>query len=862
MATRIAISNGNFTSAGTWLTVDATSLVDSEAANTALTTAYQNSTAFTPGAIIVDGVAIKIASRAAGSPTNTITVRLGQGGVDVTGTPTTMNVSDIAVCTSINPTGDEGGWYYFRFNVAGTPTAVTLLTATAYTVGVKLSATTTAVNLFSLSGTNWSQMLATTTTGAPAAGDRLAIAAAQLAAGSQTSTTVTMDNTATTSFGTTATQAFTINNGGTLTWGTSASTNYYLKIKGITRIFSGGTYNRGSIGTRMPSTSTAIHEFDCTVAVDSGIEVANGGTLNDYGASKVSFTVLTIDKAAGNTVISGLTSTSGWLAADDLIFESSTTTSSQVEKKTILTVDSATQVTLTAGLTNAHSGTSPTQIQVGNLIRTNKFRGVSASLVGYVFIALGATVVMDEVEATALGNSTGNKRGIDVLTSTGSCTINNCSVHDSTQATGIGINITGAGSLSNNYTISNNVVYNMNATGVSNAQTNSSNYTISGNLICFTQSGAGSGNLVLGDLRGTITNNITSSASSGASIIISATDAPGTFSGNVAHSSASGGMSITGAVPSGTLSTISAWRNTGSGITITGATEAIIDSGNFFGNSTSGIAVSGGAGRFEINNSTFNAGTTLTQPIGLSLSGACSINLNSTTFGATTTHATDDINIGNAGAIYVIMNNCLLASATEVGGQGTMNLSAYIGSEKHDQTSGNNKTFRKAGNESIDTVIFDVAPSLRLTPINAALKLGPYAPFKVAVASGTALTISIKVRQSVIGDGTAYNGNLPRLIMKKNYSLGITSDTVLATATAASSGAFETIMGTTATASEDGVLDFVVDCDGTTGWINVDTFTSTPNVNTTGFQFWENGTPVVYGNNSSASSSISSYTFS
>lgn len=859
MANKIAVSNGNFTSAGTWLAVDATSLVDSEATNTALTTAYQNSTAFTPGAITVDGVAIKIASRAAGSPTNTITVRLGQGGVDVAGTPTTMNVSDIPVCTSTNPTGDEGGWYYFKFNVAGTPTPVTLLAATAYTVGVKLSATTTAVNLFSLSGTNWSQMLATTTTGAPAAGDRLAIAAAQLAAGSQTSTTVTMDNTATTSFGTTVTQAFTINNGGTLTWGTSASTNYYLKIKGITRIFSGGTYNRGSSGTRMPSNSTAIHEFDCTAAVDSGIEVANGGTLNDYGASKISFTALTIDKVAGNTVISGLTSTTGWLAADDLIFESSTTTSSQIEKKTILTVDSATQVTLTAGLTNAHSGTSPTQIQVGNLIRTNKFRGISSTLVGYVFMALGATVVMDEVEATALGNSTANKRGIDVLTTTGSCTINNCSVHDSTVATAIGINITGAGTASNNYIISNNVVYNINATGVSNAQTTASNYTISGNLICFTQSGAGSGNLSLSDLRGTITNNITSSASSGASIIIVATDAPGTFSGNVAHSSASGGYSITGAVPSGTLSTITSWRNTGSGMTVTGATEIIIDSGNFFGNSTAGITVSNGAGRLEINNSTFNAGITNLQPIGLALSGPCSINLNSTTFGATNTHATSDINISGAGAMYVAMNNCLLASATEVGSQGTMNLSAYIGSEKHDQTSGNNRTFRKAGNESIDTVIYDVAPSLRLTPINALLKLEPYMPFKVAVASGTALTISVKVRQSVAGDGTAYNGNFPRLIVKKNYSLGITSDTVLATATIASSGAFQTISGTTVTVTEDGVLDFIVDCDGTTGWVNIDTFTSTPNVSTSGYQYWMNGTPVVYG--ASGSTFIPSYTF-
>src|SRR5258708_3457328 len=112
MTTRIAAATGNFTTAGTWMAVDGTSLNDSEAANTALTTAYQTSSTFTPGAIVVDGIAIKIASRAAGTPSNTITVALDQAGADVAGTVVTMNVADIDVCGT---TQIEGGWYYFKF---------------------------------------------------------------------------------------------------------------------------------------------------------------------------------------------------------------------------------------------------------------------------------------------------------------------------------------------------------------------------------------------------------------------------------------------------------------------------------------------------------------------------------------------------------------------------------------------------------------------------------------------------------------------------------------------------------------------------------------------------------------------------
>jgi hypothetical protein len=66
------------------------------------------------------------------------------------------------------------------------------------------------------------------------------------------------------------------------------------------------------------------------------------------------------------------------------------------------------------------------------------------------------------------------------------------------------------------------------------------------------------------------------------------------------------------------------------------------------------------------------------------------------------------------------------------------------------------------------------------------------------------------------------NGNRARLIVKANPAAGIAADTVLATATVSSEGAFELLSGTTAAVTDDAVLEVYVDCDGTTGWVNVD----------------------------------------
>ena len=110
-----------------------------------------------------------------------------------------------------------------------------------------------------------------------------------------------------------------------------------------------------------------------------------------------------------------------------------------------------------------------------------------------------------------------------------------------------------------------------------------------------------------------------------------------------------------------------------------------------------------------------------------------------------------------------------------------------------------------------------------MTPNSATLKLesfGIHGPFKVPVANGQTVGISIFVAQSA-----TYNGNRARLIQKRNDAIGLTSDVVLATATSASdySGGYqwEALVGTTATVTADGVVEFIVDCDGTVGFLEV-----------------------------------------
>jgi hypothetical protein len=169
----------------------------------------------------------------------------------------------------------------------------------------------------------------------------------------------------------------------------------------------------------------------------------------------------------------------------------------------------------------------------------------------------------------------------------------------------------------------------------------------------------------------------------------------------------------------------------------------------------------------------------------------------------------------------ITLNNTLLGAATEVSNSANLGTYGFIKSSKHDQTEGAFKSWFQGGIIERDTTIFNTAsPSERLTPSSASIKLQS-GPRLVAVDDLDTVTINVYVRKSVAGDGAAYNGNQPRLILKANPAVGINTDTVLDTMTA-SNGTWEQLTGTTSAVNADGAFEFYVDCDGTTGWVNVD----------------------------------------
>ncbi len=842
-------NSSSINSSGNWNLCDPTSELDSETANAIPPTtsgATSRSAGFTPGAITIDALLVKLASRQ--GSTGTLTVELYNSTLAglVTGGAVTINISDIQ---NYSTNALPGGWLMLKLAAP-----ITLLSANVYMVDI-ITSNNSQVRMYAGSGNDWSRQLRTTTTQAKAVNDKLIICGDKTGAGAGNSYTVTWLETATTIYGpSAASNALTVNDGGTLTLQTTASTAYIMNLLGSFVAYAGSTVNFGTSGTPLPSTSSFILTFQNAANVDCGFIARALCTINVYGASKTSIiTRMTVDKVATNTVIT-LLDTTGWAISDVLVFAPTTRTNSEAESKIISTVDSSTQVTLTAGLTNAHSGTNDAngdiRAEVGNLTRNIKIQGNTSTLGAYVYIETTAIVTLRYCEFTKLGSNTSSKRGFDINTTTGTFDCQYCSIHDCTVTNSIGFNILSASG--SNITISNNVCFNIANNHLINVAT-SGVQTISNNMFC-RNTDASTHLVILADVGGVFSNNFCSASMASGVNISSESAILNTFSNNYLHANAANGL-LLGSI-TGTISfTANQCHRNAQGVAIVNiaATSILtLDAFNLFGNSNYGIVLSlsqGGGPSIGVlfTNAILNAGVTLTQPVGVQ-TGQTTVELlrfENCTFGATTSHATADINVGSINSgLLIWLYNCLLASTIEVLNQANLTLGGFIASSKHDQTVGNFKYWTRNGTISYDSSIFNTSsPSQRQTPNTSGAKIES-SPIKLVVLSGQTATLNVYVRKSVVGDGAAYNGNQPRLILKKNVAAGISADTVLVTAVSAN-GVWEQLSGTTIAVTDDCELQFIVDCDGTAGWINIDDI-STPMMNVrTGVQFWADGLPSL-----------------
>lgn len=807
--------------------VDSASYNNSQAASTALTILFVASSTFTPGAITVDGIMVQVASRASGSPSNTISVCIGLAGVAVTGTTVTANVSDIDTCDTGNA---NGGWYFFKFS-----SPVLLVGATVYSVMAKLSATTTAVSLYSSATTNWSRMLRTTTAaGSMVDTDELHFASYfdGGASGARVSATVTANNTAATNFGSSNTSVTTpglsVNKGCIVTWATTASQTFLLKHACNMCVYSGGSYREGTVSAPIDATSTLTHTYNCASNVDFGLTILNGGDWQaKHATTKTGKTVLTADVASGSSKSCTVATASNWVNGDTVVFAPTGTT---VAASDATTISSLSGTTFTAAtLANAHSGTSPTQAEVLNLTRGIVHKGVSASICGYIDIKAVATVDYRNVEFTFLGSGTSLKVGINVATTTGTHYCDGCSAHDFNSTSSVAINVTSASG--SNITVSNLAGYNFPSVwcqnvGTTGVQTWDNIHFIKGWSHSFADAGS------------SYTNFTVSGASNG-SMLITETAPIGTIQNITIHSSAQG-LQPSG-LSGGTISNLKVYRSSNP---IPGSmSNVLIDGFESFGNGAGFQPVLGNGTWFyncRIKDMTSNGDTTSATANGIGIGGgAVDVIFENAIFsqvsGIKTAHTTDincSIFGGVGSGLRLVFINPTFGAATLLSARSVLAWPNHIKMLNVNGTAGDNRYYDATADQKRDTVIYSSSPqSWRITPLTTATKsrsgcinggAGFLGSYVVAVASGGTATVSVKVRESVVGDGTAYNGARARLIVLRNYAAGITSDTVIATATVASNGAWETISGTTASVAQNALLEFVVDCDGTTGWLNMD----------------------------------------
>lgn len=822
MATKLSRATGNWLTNGTWETIDATSFVNSESATGVVTTSYTASAGATTGVITATGIGLKLSVRT--GTTGTLSAHIAIAGVEVVGTLVTINTADLPVAATADI---NGGWFFLKF-AAG----VTLAGATTYTIEVKTSSASQ-ISLFSTATTAWSHFISTNASAAPVAGDDVIIAGEYTGAGTSNSFVVTIDETATTDYGAAATSLVTpavaICSKGTLKSGTTVTTNYNFKVSGNIIVYSGGEFDLGTTGTAMPRDSSMTLLLDSAANVDFGITVRNLGTFVAQGLSRTVAKLivsckLNTDEAIASTSL-GVDTDTGWLDNDVIAVASTTRTNTDAESGSLNGAAGASTLTVDGfagaggGLAVAHSGTSPTQAEVILLTRNVVIQGASNSLQGYIDIKATATIDCDWTEFKFLGSATANKRGIDTACTTGTQSFQFCSLHDFVVASSRGLNMTGA--TGTGLTFSSNVTWKIANEHIVVASTSGFS-TYDNNILIFNTS-AGVTMFSMADASLVVTNNTATSGVTGFSNSDS-NSIINTFTGNIAHSCSTFGLNFSSLGQNGTISTCTFWRNGSSTISQTSSGGIDYKSCIFFGQTTN-ITMTGIS---KVSDCTFNGDTTFSTTTHISLNGVADfINCDFDTVAGIKTASTNTIAPAGTGEfIKATFSNCKLApTSVFLLGQATSQCaSSIVGVQNYNRTAGSNKTYKTYGNIVLDTgTVHTGSQSIKMTPNNASSKLdssGVFGGFKCAVANGATVTPTVYVYE----DAT-YNGARARLIVKRNDAMGISADTVLDTRTGAADATWEAMSGATAAVTDDGTLEFVIDCDGTAGNVYVDSFT-------------------------------------
>lgn len=479
-----------------------------------------------------------------------------------------------------------------------------------------------------------------------------------------------------------ATAAIDVASGGKLEVLSTVAASYTLTCKGDLKTSSGGTIEIGTVANPIPSTRTFTVKLNYSAALVEGkYGFINNGDMVMQGASKTPHTLLTSDLSATGTVWT-VGDTTNWAAGDKVAIASTTRTYSQHEQEVIQTVDSGTQITCVAGVTYAHSGTSPTQAEVINLTRNIVITSYNTSYRGYVYCVLGSTSNVDYVEFYMLGYNATYKKGIEIRTTAANATnFAYCSIW---------------GSAASNFPfylyngeyiiIDNCVIYN---TKKELYISSGDDLTITNNVIMGTDNiGL---NLVGGNDFIVTGNRVTSCKSYG--IYLNACYNGLQFSNNEVHSNyfGVGGISLIDI----TITNLTSWRNYYYGIRLGTGSHNFI---NFtaFGNGFCNIYFSGS---LFTGTWTIDSESSYVTDYGIFIGGLCLVphNIINASSGVTTPHNLADIHCSNNSFINAIFTNPKLESTTKVSNIYNTLVGSYVQCEDLGQVAYADKAWYRNG---------------------------------------------------------------------------------------------------------------------------------------------------------------------
>jgi len=764
MAILHSIQSGNFTDPSTWGLVDPASALITKVTTVTLSTSISTSNTFVPGAITVQGVSIQF-SGVATIPSGTLTVELYNSTTSSSIRTITINVTDLTTTGGVG--ANNFGWVYFKFL-----SNVTLVSGNSYSIRMSTSVASM-VSVYSSASTNFSRVLITTTSQAPASTDILIISGEHTSTGINSIYEVTMNSISNAIvYG-----VIYVSCRGTLNYGILPITSYKLKLAGDLVVSFLGILQIGSETSPIPDDSNASLELSCTVLNQYRILVY-GGTFITFGKSMSNVSAkLDADVAIGNTTSTTNISTD-WKSGDKFIITGTNLAGiSEIEILTLSSDSVGTSISHQA-YTKAHGGNSISMVQADlyNMNRNILIFSTSPTLRAGMTIGQYSTINWNWTyfyDLTALTCTITTQGSVNVQNNVVTSTLALTSAVPSGFAFSIPTTATS--------NISNNLFYRV--------------LTLNNKF--------NDNNMFIGSatLTGLIGNNnvITNSNDHGFQGVFAINS-----TGNSIYCNTSIGwytISNLSVYPTVGVTNLRSWRNGASGIVFHNASfpertrTQILDISDsyFFGNGGQAISSNNRSiGKFVFNNCFFWGGTTRVTAQGVifgQTTNVDSLYFNNCTFGKD--HLGNLSPFSTACILYYpgsfsFFNNCIF-SGTEVAfttpNSTITAINANFGfvSTKHNGITGAYKMWNSTGVQSSDTSQYvTTSPSLRITPTTAARKT--FTPMvKVPVKSGNSCTVSVNVRKSITADGTINNGANPRLMYAYNPLSGNFAETVGAT---------------------------------------------------------------------------------